>query len=133
MKIYQAGPLFTQAEIEFNLKLRDLIESTGHQVFLPQEECAGITDLNEIFSTCKKGIDECDSIVAVMDGADADSGTCWEVGYGYALKKLIITLRTDFRQSGDTGGFNAMLFFSSSKVFEKGNQIQELTDYLKTI
>jgi nucleoside 2-deoxyribosyltransferase len=31
-----------------------------------------------------------------MDGADPDSGTCWECGYAYK-KKWIVLFRTDFR------------------------------------
>jgi nucleoside 2-deoxyribosyltransferase len=31
-----------------------------------------------------------------MDGADPDSGTCWECGYAYR-KKPIVVFQTDFR------------------------------------
>ncbi len=31
-----------------------------------------------------------------MDGTDPNSGTCWECGYAYR-KKAIIVFRTDFR------------------------------------
>jgi nucleoside 2-deoxyribosyltransferase len=37
-----------------------------------------------------------DVVVANMDGADPDSGTCWESGYA-RRKKSIIVFRTDFR------------------------------------
>jgi nucleoside 2-deoxyribosyltransferase len=43
------------------------------------------------------GIDEAEALVAVMDGPDPDSGTCWEVGYAHGTKKPIVLVRTDFR------------------------------------
>ena len=44
-----------------------------------------------------------------MDGADPDSGTCWECGY--ARGKTVVLFRSDFRGSGDEHDipYNAML------------------------
>ena len=45
-----------------------------------------------------------------MDGPDPDSGTCWEVGYAFGLKKWIVLVRTDIRApAGSTGDYNPML------------------------
>jgi len=41
MKIYLAGPLFTEAERAFNLELAHLLEKEGHEVYLPQREMSG--------------------------------------------------------------------------------------------
>ena len=64
---------------------------------------------------CKSGIDGSDAVIAIMDGPDPDSGTCFECGYAYAKNKPIFTVRTDFRKSGDTfeSRFNLMLTESS--------------------
>ncbi|MFZ3357429.1 MAG: nucleoside 2-deoxyribosyltransferase [Xanthobacteraceae bacterium] len=43
-----------------------------------------------------EGVDWAEAVVANMDGADPDSGTCWECGYAYK-KKYIVLFRTDFR------------------------------------
>lgn len=129
--IYLAGPLFTKAEQEFNLTVYRFLTKEGFTVFLPQMECDGKA-LDDIFATCKRGIDDADIILAVLDGADADSGTCWECGYAYANGKKIIGIRTDFRQSGDTKGYNAMLYFSASKLIEPGqNYLEEIARALK--
>jgi nucleoside 2-deoxyribosyltransferase len=41
---------------------------------------------------------------------DPDSGTCWEVGYAFGLKKWIVLVRTDTRAlAGSAGDYNAML------------------------
>jgi nucleoside 2-deoxyribosyltransferase len=49
-------------------------------------------------------IDRSDTIVAVLDGVDVDSGTASEIGYGFGRGKLIYGLRTDIRQSGENEG-----------------------------
>lgn len=53
-------------------------------------------------------IGKCDLVVAILDGADADSGTSAEIGYAYAIKKPVVGVRTDFRISEDRG-LNLML------------------------
>lgn len=107
--IYFAGPLFAAAERNFNQELSQYIEQAGFAVYLPQNECKGITQAEEIFKRCIKGLDNAWCVIAVLDGADADSGTCFEVGYAYAKGIPVIGLRTDFRKSGDDGFVNLML------------------------
>ena len=115
--IYFAGPLFSAAEKKFNIELSNILIENGYNVFLPQKKCES-KEGNDIFITCKKGIEASSIILAILDGADADSGTCWECGYAYALKKTIIAVRTDFRNSGDTKGFNAMLYYGATHIVE---------------
>jgi nucleoside 2-deoxyribosyltransferase len=56
------------------------------------------------------GIDGSDVVVAIMDGADPDSGTSWEVGYAYGTRKPIVLVRTDFRDlAGEAGTYNPMM------------------------
>ena len=42
-----------------------------------------------------------DGLLAILDGADVDSGTAAEIGYAAALPRPVVGLRTDFRTSGD--------------------------------
>jgi nucleoside 2-deoxyribosyltransferase len=121
--IYFAGPLFTQAERIWNRKLTETIlkKSGTIEIFLPQEETKkAITengvDFKKIQEICLKGIDVCDHVLAILDGSDSDSGTCFECGYGYALGKKIIGVRTDIRTTGEDQGLNAMLNQSCSSV-----------------
>ena len=61
------------------------------------------------------GIDWADGLVAIMDGPDPDSGTCWEVGYTYGLRKPIVLVRTDFRDmAGKAGRYNPMMAQSAT-------------------
>ena len=127
--IYLAGPLFTKAEQDFNKELAEFLSGKGFKVFLPQEECKN-KKKKDIFLKCKEGLDSSDIVLAIMDGADADSGTCWEFGYAFAKNKTLIALRTDFRKSGDTGGFNAMIYYSAAKLISGKNYLSEIFKYL---
>jgi nucleoside 2-deoxyribosyltransferase len=109
MRLYLAGPLFTTAERAWNAEVAAALRAVGHEVFLPQEKEPG-QDAPGIFATDVGGIDAAEALVAIMDGPDPDSGTCWEVGYAYGTKKPIVLVRTDFRSmAGDAGDYNPML------------------------
>ena len=114
MRIYFAGPLFSAAERDWNATLAAALRASGVEVFLPQEQEPG-KDAAGIFATDVGGIDEADCLVAIMDGADPDSGTCWEVGYAYR-KKPIVLVRTDMRRNEGSGGsgYNPMLTESAT-------------------
>lgn len=111
MKIYQAGPLFTDAEKEFNRKVAEALRKAGHQVFLPQEHEQQLVSgyPAKIFVGDVRGLDEADTVVAVLDGSDVDSGTAWECGYAYAKGKPIFGLRTDIRIYGREEQVNLMV------------------------
>lgn len=115
MKIYLAGPLFTTAERDFNARLTQLLRQAGHEVFLPQENEQKSMTAAEIFAADVAGVDWAEVVVANMDGPDPDSGTCWECGYAYG-KKPIIVFRTDFRAGDDLGKapYNLMLTESAT-------------------
>jgi len=62
-------------------------------------------NLNRIIAeNNKKGIEESDWMLAVLDGSDVDSGTAAEIGYAAALNKKICGYRSDFRRCGDNDG-----------------------------
>lgn len=103
MDIYLAGPLFTDAETAFNLALATKLRAARHTVFLPQQQCEGLVTPRDIFFGCLNGLIGSQIVVAVLDGADGDSGTCWECGYAYA-KGMKVRLRTAPRTCGSTSG-----------------------------
>ena len=122
MKIYFAAPLFTHAERYWNQQLADSLsrEAPGIQVFLPQVDADiflpnGQLDLSSVYSRCIQGVDEADIVVAILDGADVDSGTAFECGYAFAKEKPIIGIRTDIRE-GEDQGMNLMLCRSLNKL-----------------
>jgi nucleoside 2-deoxyribosyltransferase len=107
MKIYLAGPLFTQAERQWNAALAENLRKVGYNVILPQEralrmiEEAEKFDPNVLFEHGIQSLAECDVVLAIFDGPDPDSGTSWECGYAFALGKKIVGIRTDLRRGGD--------------------------------
>ena len=116
MRIYLAGPLFTVPERSFNKQLRDVLERSGHAVWLPQEQTANMQDGALILKRLLEGLQSSDAVVANMDGVDPDSGTSWECGYAYARGIPTVIFRTDTRSRGDTslGQYNLMLWESGT-------------------
>jgi len=134
IKIYIAGALFSIAEIKFNEMLAIRLSSIIPNILihLPQVECKGMEFPTEIYHNCKDGVDDCDVIVAVLDGTDVDSGTAWEIGYGVAKGKKVIGIRTDFRNRGDDGALNLMLSKSLTHLIQS-DDITEIVEEIKTI
>ena len=106
MKVFIAGPLFSQAEREFNLKVDDFLRKHGFETFLPQREVGelwkhvrkkGRKACKMIYETDLKGLERADVVIAVLDGPDVDSGTAFEVGYACARGKPVIGIKTDAR------------------------------------
>ena len=110
MVVYLAAPLFTQVERRWNRELARLLEERveGLEVVLPQDYRVNgrFNDrrrLEELFRRCIDGVRAADVVVAILDGADADSGVAFEMGYAHASGKPIVGVRTDFRQSQERG------------------------------
>lgn len=109
MNVYLAGPLFTVAERQFNVELAQAISIQYEHIrfILPQEHAqliAGTPSFSrDMFEHAIRSVSVCDAMLAILDGADADSGTCVEIGYAGALHKPIVGLRTDLRPSEDNG------------------------------
>jgi len=125
--VYYAGPLFTDAERSWNLANARVLRSGSPQleVLLPQEFCAsfdtppgGTPNFDGIFRACLEHLQRSAVVLAVLDGADADSGTCWEVGYAFARGIPIIGLRTDWRPAED-GVANCMLTRSCHAIVRR--------------
>ena len=126
MRIYLAGPLFAAGERAFNRRLRDLLTEYGYDVWLPQEHEPRSRAAKDIFLADVEGLDSSDIVLANMDGPDPDSGTCWECGYAYK-KKPVIVYRTDFRKAGDTDttAYNLMLTESADEVVDVSDVLDD--------
>jgi len=123
MRIYLAGPLFTDAERAFNEILCKKLEDLGHNVFLPQKYVAEHVDFSvegwqmQVFKKNCEEIQAADIVIAILDGAIVDDGTSWEIGHAYSLGKVIYGVRTDFRIVGLEGSINLMISQSLTKMF----------------
>ena len=115
VKVYLAAPLFGLTERRTNRELATAIMALmpDVEIILPQDfkyhgRFNDPRTFNTIFKTCVRGVDEAQVVVAILDGADSDSGTCFEVGYAYAKGIPIIAVRTDYRANQEKG-VNLML------------------------
>ena len=130
-RIYLAAPLFSEAERSYNAALARLLQEHFFKVHIPQEigddtPSRGGAEHGRIFWLNRNALDDADAVVAVIDGADADSGTAWEMGYAAAQGKPVIALRTDFRKVGDFEHVNLMLEQSATLVRSREELLQAL-------
>jgi len=110
VRIYLSGPLFTQVQRGWNRMLAAALQEriAGAEVILPQDYKFGQSynkrrDFPKIFHACVEGVRQADVVVAVLDGADVDSGTAFEVGLAYERGIPVVGVRTDYRQGQDRG------------------------------
>ncbi len=120
-RVYLAAPLFSEAERAFNASIARLLRTSLFEVFAPQDdgddsETRDARAQERLFVLNKTSLENSDLVVAIIDGADADSGTAWEMGYAFALGKPVIALRTDFRRVGHNEHVNLMLERSAQVV-----------------
>jgi len=130
LTIYFAAPLFTAAERAWNAAvvadLRAALPAV--EILVPQEFCAvfdaakhagSSTDFAAVFAACRDNLVRATVVVAVLDGADCDSGTAWEVGHAYARGVPVIGWRSDWRPAED-GAANCMLSRSCRAIVADG-------------
>jgi nucleoside 2-deoxyribosyltransferase len=135
--IYIASPLFSQSELEFNLKLKQKLSNISN-VYLPQEDGKLMTELIDNGSSLKtaksivfkkdlEAIRKCDIFLIVLDGRVIDEGAAFELGYAYAQGKKCYGLRTDTRRE-ILGINNPMIEESCEVIF--GN-VESLILFMK--
>jgi nucleoside 2-deoxyribosyltransferase len=118
VKVYVASPLGFS-----DLTRRDVYEKVLTKIALigsvdildPWEKVAALSStqlresaarmtLEEAFAignTNIEHINNCDAVFAILDGTDVDGGVAWEMGFGCALGKKVIGVRTDFRLASE--------------------------------
>lgn len=107
-RLYLAAPLFSEAERNFNLQLRDAL-ARYFDVFLPQDDGALLIDLIRsglseasaratVFRNDTSAIRASDMLLIVLDGRAVDEGAAFECGYAFALGKPCFGLQTDPRR-----------------------------------
>jgi len=130
-RLYLAAPLFSAAERNYNHYLAELLRNNLFEVYLPQDtgDDSHTRDRSAhqcIFEQHLAALEATDVMVAVIDGADADSGTAWEMGYAFAKGIPVISIRTDFRMAGHHEHVNLMLEQSSAIAHSEGELLSLL-------
>ncbi len=107
-KIYLAGPLFCEAELDFNKKLAGKLRGYGFEVLLPQElglDVKGVISeygrdaYVRIFDSDLNALRGCNVLVMVMDGRVPDEGACVELGIAFGSGMECFGFKTDVRTS----------------------------------
>ncbi len=77
----------------------------AHQIAAHDARREALHTINmQIAAQNAAAIQQCDLVIAVLDGVDVDSGTASEIGYAAGLGKPSFGLRTDSRLAGDNLG-----------------------------
>ena len=141
-KVYLAGPMFNHAEKDFNLKITEILEEFGYQVFLPQRdgvEAAQLEGKTEeeligiVFPLDVDEVKKADIIFMNLDGRVPDEGACVELGIAYGLGKRCYGFKTDTRTVEYGMDLNPMISGCMIRIFKNfdGDQmIEEIKNYL---
>jgi nucleoside 2-deoxyribosyltransferase len=121
-----AGPLFDDGERWWIEQVEAVVASEGFTTFLPHRDNPPKTEHNvaEIFGNDRRGIDECDVVVASLNGVTTDDGTAWELGYAFARGKHLIGLHTDWRRRFDHEVVNLMIECSLDEMVHSLDELR---------
>lgn len=126
MRIYLAGPLFSEAERAWLDVLAARLRGEGLDVFVPHEHFDEITELTpeEIYRVDATGLRASDALLAWLDGPTIDDGTAAEIGAfaelcrsGDPRYRGIVGLVTDLRlqrRRGNAPGDGMNLFVTGA-------------------
>ncbi len=96
MKLYLAGPMFTAAEVAYNLALARRLRAQGFAIYCPNES-EPINDKTRHDVTARLVYDvdlaALESSNVLICQVSEDSGTNWEAGYMDCLAKRVDPLR----------------------------------------
>ncbi len=141
-RVYFAGPMFNQAEKDFNVEIAAVLEEYGYEVFLPQRdgiEAALLEGKSEeelikmIFDLDSEEVKKADIIFMNLDGRVPDEGACVELGIAFGSGKRCYGFKTDTRSIELGLDLNPMISGCMIKIFKNfdGDKlIEEIKEYL---
>jgi nucleoside 2-deoxyribosyltransferase len=107
LKVYLAGPLFSEAERSFLASCAQTLREAGIECFVPHEHEGRLDPLTarSVFALDHdEGLAQANAVVAWVDGPTIDDGTACEIGIFWGLmqrgepwRKGILGLATDNR------------------------------------
>ena len=123
MRLYVAGPLFSEAERAWLDDLAARLRSDGFDCFVPHENFPELADvtLEEVYRIDSEGLRSSNALVAWLDGPMVDDGTACEIGMFAELVRSggehyrgIVAITTDIRlerrRAGNVVGGGMNLF-----------------------
>ena len=106
MRVYVAGPLFSEAERAWLDALTARLREDGFDCFVPHENFAELADvtLDQVYRIDSEGLQSANALVAWLDGPIVDDGTACEIGMFAELVRSggdqyrgIVAISTDIR------------------------------------
>jgi Nucleoside 2-deoxyribosyltransferase len=123
LRLYVAGPLFSEAERSWLDLLAGRLRAEGFECFVPHEQFAALADvtLEEVYRIDTEGLRGADALVAWLDGPMVDDGTACEIGMFAELVRgdseryrgivaIVTDLRLERRRSQGVVGGGMNLF-----------------------
>ena len=141
-RVYFASPMFNAADKEFNLRVVEVLEDHGYEVFLPQRDgieaalLEGKTEeelVEMIFSLDESEVSKADIVFMNIDGRVPDEGACVELGMAYSLGKRCYGFKTDTHSVEQGMDLNPMITGCMIKLFKNydGEELlKEIDQYL---
>ena len=140
MRLYVAGPLFSDAERSWLDGLAARLRAEGFDCFVPHENFPELTDVTveRVYRIDTEGLRSANAIVAWLDGPMIDDGTACEIGMFAELVRSggeqyrgIVGIATDIRlarrrQQGVVGG--GMNLFVGGAIESCGEIVHTVDD-----
>lgn len=135
MKIYIAGKIHTEYELEILEKIDKLCKSLGFSTFLPHRDVGiakGIEDIDKIFKgDITNGFKDVKLVIASLDGLHIGAGTAWELGYAYAKGIPTIGLKTDEKKE-DALEYLSSIILASTPIVSSFEQLKKELEKFKS-
>jgi hypothetical protein len=123
MRLYVAGPLFSEAERAWLDSLAGRLRADGFECFVPHESFPELADVTveNVYDVDTGGLRSANALVAWLDGAMVDDGTACEIGMFAELVRsggeqyrgivgIVTDLRLERRRDQDVVGGGMNLF-----------------------
>jgi nucleoside 2-deoxyribosyltransferase len=123
MRVYVAGPLFSEAERAWLDALAARLRADGFDCFVPHENFPELADvtLDQVYLIDSEGLQSANALLAWLDGPIVDDGTACEIGMFAELCRSsgphyrgIVAITTDIRlerrRAGNVVGGGMNLF-----------------------
>ncbi|MDP2672997.1 MAG: nucleoside 2-deoxyribosyltransferase [Nanoarchaeota archaeon] len=132
MKTYIAGPLCLENERKFLEKIDKICKKLGLLTFLPHKDCGlwkNMKDIKKIAAGDLMGFENCDFLIANLNGFNIGAGTAWEIGYAFAKGIPIIAIKTDRKKEESIEEISAIIYGNTKIV----DSLKELEKEIKNL
>jgi hypothetical protein len=145
MRLYVAGPLFSEAERSWLDALAARLRAEGFDCFVPHENFPELADVTveHVYRIDTEGLRSANALVAWLDGPMVDDGTACEIGMfaelvrsGGSQYRGIVAITTDIRlerrrQSNVVGG--GMNLFVGGTIESCGRIVHTVDDVVAAL